>query len=307
MSGLRIAACVVAAASYVFMGLGLARVGYATDWISPWFSPFIALAFLAPVTVGVLIAYRQPTNRIAWILLLGSLALTMQLPVGLLIGEAWSLQMDRALWPLLFAWPIAVAYVFPDGLLLSPRWRWIQAGAGAGCFVVFMTLAMFDTEPFYGEDASVPNPMADNAVGTWLNESGVGARLGPAWLGILASLFLGAYAVRLRLRRSSGVERLQTMAGLGGGADPTRAAHLRLSVFVFGDSLVDWVLFPFLLVMQAAVAAAIGIADAGTVSTQSSGSSTGRSSTRRSRCCCSAPTSASQGAGRRRRRRLPPG
>jgi signal transduction histidine kinase len=260
MSGLRIAACVVAAASYVFMGLGLARVGYATDWISPWFSPFIALAFLAPVTVGVLIAYRQPTNRIAWILLLGSLALTMQLPVGLLIGEAWSLQMDRALWPLLYAWPIAVAYVFPDGRLLSPRWRWI-AGAGAGCFVVFMTLAMFDTEPFYGEDASVPNPMADNAVGTWLDESGVGLVWVPLWLGILASLFLGAYAVRLRLRRSSGVERLQTMwLAWAAALIPLGLLMCGLSAFVFGDSLVDWVLFPFLLVMQAAVAAAIGIA-----------------------------------------------
>ena len=35
--------------------------------------------------------------------------------------------MDRALWPLLYAWPIAVAFVFPTGRLLSPRWRWIAA------------------------------------------------------------------------------------------------------------------------------------------------------------------------------------
>ena len=33
-----------------------------------------------------------------------------------------------------------------------------------------------------------------------------------------------------------------------------------LSSFVFGDSVIDWILFPFLLLMQAAVAAAIGIA-----------------------------------------------
>ena len=39
--------------------------------------------------------------------------------------EGWSLQIDRATWPFLYAWPIAVAYVFPNGHLLSPRWRWV--------------------------------------------------------------------------------------------------------------------------------------------------------------------------------------
>ena len=33
----------------------------------------------------------------------------------------------------------------------------------------------------------------------------------PFWIGILGSLFAGAIAIRLRLRRSTGVERLQTL------------------------------------------------------------------------------------------------
>ena len=33
----------------------------------------------------------------------------------------------------------------------------------------------------------------------------------PLWLGILGSLIAGAIAIRLRLRRSTGVERLQTL------------------------------------------------------------------------------------------------
>ena len=38
------------------------------------------------------------------------------------------------------------------------------------------------------------------------------------------------------------------VARLGGGVDSSRAAHVRSSPsFVFGDSVIDWVLFPFLL------------------------------------------------------------
>ena len=37
------------------------------------------------------------------------------------LDEGWALQIDRALWPLLYAWPIAVAFVFPNGRLLSPE------------------------------------------------------------------------------------------------------------------------------------------------------------------------------------------
>ena len=167
-----------------------------------------------------LIAIRQPRNRIAWILLFGALALTVQLPLALVLSEGWSLQMDRALWPLLYAWPIAVTYVFPDGHLLSRRWRWV-AGAGAFSFVGFMALALLDPEPFYGDDASVPNPLADNRVGTWLNESGVGLIWVLLWVGILGSLIAGATAVVLRFRRSTGTERLtDDVAGLGRRVDP---------------------------------------------------------------------------------------
>ena len=260
MRGLRIAAVAVATATYVFMCLGALNVGGVMEWVPRWFTPFVALAFLAPATVGALIAIRQPSNRIAWILLLGAFALTLQLPVALLIGKGWSLQMDRALWPLLYAWPIAVTYVFPNGRLLSPGWRWV-AGAGTACFLSFMTLAMFDPAPFEGDDASVRNPLEGNALGTWLNESGVGNVWVVLWLGILASLVAGALAMRLRLRRSAGIERLQTMwLAWAAALIPGGLLLCGLSAFAFGDSFLDWVLFPFLLLMQAAVAVSVGIA-----------------------------------------------
>ncbi len=260
MGGLRLTVWGIAVATFAFFGIGALDIGGTRGWVPLGFVPFIGVAFLAPAAVGALIANRQPRNRIAWILLLGALALTVQLPLALVLSEGWTLQMDRALWPLLYAWPIAVTYVFPDGHLLSRRWRWV-AGAGAFSFVGFMALALFDPEPFSGDDASVPNPLAENRVGTWLNESGVGLIWVLLWVGILGSLIAGATAVVLRFRRSTGTERLQTMwLAWAGALIPVGLFMCGLSSFVFGDSVIDWILFPFLLLMQAAVAAAIGIA-----------------------------------------------
>ena len=164
MRGLRIAAWAVATATFLFLSLGVVGVGDVMGWIPLWWArALVSAVFLAPAVVGLLIANRQPRNRIAWILLLGAFLLTLQLPIGVVQGEGWTLQMDRALWPLLYAWPIAVTYVFPNGRFLSPRWRWV-ALAGALCFAGFMAQALFDPTPFEGEDASVANPIAGNAV-----------------------------------------------------------------------------------------------------------------------------------------------
>jgi signal transduction histidine kinase len=227
------------------------------SWM-PWgLKPFVALAFLVPSVVGLLIANRQPWNRVAWVLLLGGFVLTLQGPIGLALGEAWTLQMDRALWPLLYAWPIAVTYVFPTGRFLTPRWRWVGL-TGAVCFAGFMAQALFDPQPFEGEDAAVANPIAGNAVGEWLLDHPIWV---PFWFGILATLIAGSVSMILRLRRSQGTERLQMMwLAWAAVMIPTGLFLCGLSGFVFGDSLLDWVVFPFLLVMQAAIAVAVGIA-----------------------------------------------
>jgi len=257
MGGLRVAAWLVATATYVFMALGLAGVAGVMSWLPLGFKVFVAIAFLAPVTVGLLIANRMPGNRVAWILMLGGFVLTLQLPLGVILGKAWTLQMDRALWPLLYAWPIAVTYVFPNGRFLTPRWRWVGL-IGAICFVGFITQGLFDPLPFEGEDASVANPIAGNAVGEWLIDYPIWV---PLWFGILGSLIAGAVSMVLRLRRSSGVERLQ-MLWLTWAAVliPVGLFLCGLSSFVFGNSVLDWVIFPFLLLMQAAIAGAVGIA-----------------------------------------------
>lgn len=255
MRGLRIAAWAVATATFVFMGLALAGVHNAASYL-PWvLKPVVLVSFLAPAVVGLLIANRQPGNRVAWILLLGTLALTLQFPLGVLMGAGWRLQMDRALWPLLYAWPIAVTFVFPNGRFLTPRWRWVGL-VGAISFVGFTAMAMLDPEPFEGSDASVPNPLAGNALGEWLAGKGVWV---PFWIGILATLILGAVSMILRLRRSTGTERLQMMWFTWSAA----LIPLGLIICATGWTAFAFVgdaVFPFLLLTQVAVAASIGIA-----------------------------------------------
>jgi len=255
MRGLRIAAWAVATATFVFLGLAIAGVHNAASYLPLALKPFVVVSFLAPAVVGLLIANRQPRNRIAWILLLGTFALTVQFPIGVLEGAGWRLQMDRALWPLLYAWPIAATFVFPNGRFLTPRWRWVGL-LGVVSFAAFMSQAMLDPTPFEGEDASVANPIANNAVGQWLLDHGVWI---PFWLGILATLVAGAVSMVIRLRRSSGDERLQMMWFTWSAALIPLGLFICLSSWtVFG--FVDNIVFPYLLLVQVAVAASIGIA-----------------------------------------------
>ena len=282
MRGLRIAAWAVAVSAYVVIVLGAFDVGGARGWIPLALFPFVALAFLAPPTVGLLIALRQPRNEIAWIMLLGPLPILVTIPLAFVLSEGWTLQIDRANWPFLYAWPIAVAYVFPNGHLLSPRWRWV-VGVAVTCWVGFLTVAMLDPEPFYGDDASVPNPLADNAVAGWIEDTGLSWIWVVFWLGMLGSLFAGAFAVVLRLRRSTGIERLQTMWLAWA------AALIPLGLLMCGAS--SWVLRRLVHRLDPVPVPAwrrrlrsrcrSGSPSRATACTRSSGSSTARSSTRR--------------------------
>ena len=45
---------------------------------------------------------------------------------------------DTAAWPLLFAGVVAIAFIFPDGRLLSPRWRSIAIGGAVAAAVTLV-------------------------------------------------------------------------------------------------------------------------------------------------------------------------
>jgi hypothetical protein len=199
MQRLRIAAWGVALATLVVELATLFRLAPQppndVDW---WVTPFIALAGLAPAAIGLLIASRQPRNVIAWILLIGALSASRF--TSLVPDHGWALQLEQAFWPLLYAWPLAVAFVFPNGHLLSRRWRY-AAATSVLSFVGFMTVALLSNGRFDPPNEDVRNPMSSFPNPDWLSWIWV-----PFWLGIFATLFAGAIAIRLRLRRSSGVE-----------------------------------------------------------------------------------------------------
>jgi signal transduction histidine kinase len=248
---LRITAWAVALATCaVFAGVMLGLAPHQSD-SDKWAYAASSVA-LAPAIVGLLIAIRQPRNVIAWILLVGALSST---PFYVFLPDrAWTLQFGRALWPLLYAWPIAVAFVFPNGRLLTRRWRRV-AIAGAACFVGFLCVALSDPEPFDPPDQAVRSPMAGVDVPGWLSWIWV-----PLWLGILGSLIAGAVAIRLRLRRSTGIERLQTLWVAWAASLIPLGLLTCFAGWGLGIPYADVALFPILLLMPVLLAAAVGIA-----------------------------------------------
>ena len=260
MRGLRALACGVALATLTALTVGLLQVlevlpSAQEDWIPLAIYPFLALAILSPAVVGLLIALQLPRNRIAWILLVGAFLPALQVASEQLVGAAWAFQTEAATVPLLFAWPLAVAFVFPNGRLLSPRWRWV-AGVAIVSFGFTIGLKLFDPEPYPAPNEDIANPVLGNAVGEFIVDTGIWI---PFAVGVLASLFAGALAVILRFRRSVGAERLQ-MKWLVWGASLI-ALVLPLDIVMstwFGGGGAKT--FALLLVAQFALVAAIGIA-----------------------------------------------
>ena len=212
MRGLRIAACAVALGTVTELTVGALHVlevipSREENWIPLSIYPFIVVAFLAPTVVGLLIALQQPRNTIAWILLLGAFLPTLQLSAEQLVGPAWSFQSEAATLPLLFAWPVAIAFVFPNGRLLSSRWRWV-AGSAMVSFAGTILLKLFDPEAYPPPNQEIRNPVLGNDFGQFVVETGLWI---PFALGVLVSLFAGVVAVVIRFRRSVGNERLQML------------------------------------------------------------------------------------------------
>ena len=261
MRVLRIAAFLLAAATAALVALFPFEAANVLprphDWPAAMY-PFIAIAGLSPATVGLLIALRRPRNRIAWILLVSALTMAA-LSQGLFLGREWATHIDDATWPVLYAGPIALAYLFPNGRLLSRRWRW-AAGVAVASFVLFVAFALADPSPKAYTDDSVKNPIAHNAVGEWFIHNHLGWIWVRLWFGMLGSLFAGALAVALRLRRSTGIERLQMLwLAWAAALFPITLVACGLSGFVI-TNFFDYAVAPALLLGWAAVAIAIGVA-----------------------------------------------
>jgi signal transduction histidine kinase len=263
----RLTACGLAFTALVLIAGGLAfdRIAAAEDvsgsgaW---WLYPFLVASVCAPAAVGALIVVRRPRNPIGWILVLGGLSLAAVLAAqpyawaaldahpGSLPGGSWG-ALVSSLWPVFFAWPLAIAFVFPDGRLPSPRWRpYAMFAAGSmTLLVVLLVLSAKLESPF----EAVANPFPARWPGA------LGFLRGPVWLAVFASLVAGAAAARSRYRRSTGIERLQ-MLWLAWAAllIPLGVVSFLVWGFVLGEP-GDAVL-AVLLATHTAVALAVGVA-----------------------------------------------
>jgi signal transduction histidine kinase len=179
-----------------------------------WVGPFLIAAVAAPACVGAFVAVRRPGTRVAWILLLGaaSVAVVMLADAlkrlilfedpGSVVGR-WIAVLSGE-WPVLFIWPLALAYLYPDGRLPGPRWRipWRVTALSAAGVLLLLPFAEELPEPF--EHLPSPMPVSfEGSVGLtvfWI-----------CWAGLLVGLFCAAAAVWARKRRSTGVGRLQVL------------------------------------------------------------------------------------------------
>ena len=166
-------------------------------------------------------------------------------------GGAWA-ALVASLWPVFFAWPLAITFVFPDGRLPSRRWRPYALFAAVGSMAL-LVLVLVMSEKLESPFEAVANPFPAR----WPDV--LGFLRGPAWLAVFASLFVGAAAVRTRYRRSTGIERLQ-MLWLAYAAllVPLGVVCFLVWGLVLGEP-GDAVL-AVVLATQAAVALAVGVA-----------------------------------------------
>jgi signal transduction histidine kinase len=177
-------------------------------------APLLFAAVAAPAVIGSLVAWRRPGERVAWILLAGALSVGVVMCAdqvsALLLDRDRSSQAGRWIrvlageWPVLFLWPLALAYLFPDGDLPGPRWRipWRITLVAAAGVLGLLPFARHLSEPF----ADVASPMPVSFEGSfgltlfWI-----------CWAGLLGGLFAGAAAVWWRKRRATGERRLQML------------------------------------------------------------------------------------------------
>jgi hypothetical protein len=176
--------------------------------------PLVILGF---AFVGALVASRRPDNPIGWIFCGGALAFSLSglgesyavytlfaNPDGLFGGGETMAWVSVWVWvlggvPLLTLFPL----LFPNGKLLSPRWRFV-AGLSLAA-IVFLTVGT----------AFSPGPLED--LSEVENPYGVGGTAGDVfngfqglgWLSLIICLIASATSLVLRFRRSTGIERLQ--------------------------------------------------------------------------------------------------
>jgi hypothetical protein len=182
------------------------------DHVSPELVP-IALAVLALTIVGSVLAIRVPANAIGLLLVVSALALGLE-TLGAAYGQA-SLTLAGGSWPGtdLAVWlytnllsvpvlimTVGIPVIFPDGHLLSPRWRWLVVAVLVSWAGEFLR---YGFAPELIPDTNIKNPFHIAGIAPLLS-----AIDRPYFIGV--PIFVAAIAsVAIRYRRGSIVERQQ--------------------------------------------------------------------------------------------------
>jgi len=198
----------------------------------------LLVGVVPPACVGTFLIWRRPRTLVAWILVGGafSVAVVMAAWAGsaLLLHDdpdnalgAWLLLLSQQ-WLVLFAWPLALAYLYPDGRLPSARWKplaWVAAGSvGLASFLLCLQ------NPIEGAEGDVPSPLGVHV--QWLAPV-----FWVCWALVLVSLFGGAFALRARYKAGDVVQRRQVLwLAYGAVLPPLWLGGSSLSNVIFGTS-----------------------------------------------------------------------
>jgi hypothetical protein len=150
--------------------------------------------------IGGMICARTPNYRIGGLLL--GLGWAVVLPLAVMAqaaldlpGSAWAPWLLGVVATPVFPLMVLLLLLFPDGHLLSPRWR----------PVVWLTVAIaLISGPLGGSEPPISDPNGAESVVNWLM---VDAHL--FFMLVPVALLLGAISMVLRFRRSTGVTHLQ--------------------------------------------------------------------------------------------------
>jgi hypothetical protein len=214
MRGGVVAVALAAPAVVAAAGLAVTSVAAAVDG-----TPFVidtlllALALLSMATVGALLAIRVPANAVGWLLLVSAFVLGVEFLAQGYAGR--SATVAAGSWPgtavaawlysNLFAVPVfvmtvAIPLVYPDGRLLSRRWRWLVAALVWTCV---STIVRAGFRPGLISDTNFENPFGIAGIEPLLSLIDLPSPLG------VAAFIGGISSVAIRFRRGGMVQRQQ--------------------------------------------------------------------------------------------------
>ncbi len=228
------------------------------------FSLLVIPIAVTSAALGVLVRLRRPDNLVGWLLIANALSLasvSLAWPYayygaishpGSLPGASWAALWNQIGWPGIYVFLMAIAFVFPDGHLPSPRWRWVAVVTVISYLGLELGFAFhpghFDA-PF--DHLGKPTPSYPSSLEfIWI----------PFYVGVLGSLFAAFFAVRSRLRHAEGTERIQTLWFTAAAALIPVALVVNILGGLAGDAsdvVTGVAIFAMLIAIPAAVA--IGI------------------------------------------------